>query len=393
MKAMKNAVYPVIMTGAAVLAWFCAVSGSGNRDEAFAEYFQKARINEGKQAYITAAEWYAKASEIKPDDAESLLLAAENFLRCGEKNMFLKYCRMAAESSGADDRPWVLMGQYYLDSGDAAKASGLMARVPESCRTEAVEEVKKKADSSFRKSYKKFADAKPFRDGYFAVSDGSLWGLADEDGDYCILPEYEDVGAFSKDEGVVPVCSEGVWMFVNADGQTCCVPSEKYTWLGAFGYGAAPFCCDGKYGYTDLEYNESSEKYDYAGAFSDGVAAVKKSGHWALINSDFKPLTEFEYDEIEVDDYGFCVKNGTVTARKDGKTVYLDTDGKETEYEKHYSCGLAPISSGDYQGYENAEGDIVIDAFFEEVTDFTDKGRALVREDGWWKVITLDIYR
>lgn len=392
MSGIRSFIYPAVMTAMICISWPCALENSGQADKEFAEYFQKAQINEQNQAYITAAEWYAKAAEVKPDE-EVLLLAAENFLRCEEKNMFLKYCRMAAEYEEAGDRPWLMLGQYYLDSGDAGKASDILSGVPETSRTEAVDELLTKVNCSFHKGYKKFSDAKPFYSGYCAVSDGNCWGLADEDGDWVILPEYDDMGAFSTTEEIVPVSRDGRWFFVNEEEQVKYAPSEKYTWLGAMESGLAPFCCEGKYGYTDTEYSEKTEKYDYAGSFSEGVAAVEKDGKWALINDSLRNVTGYDYDEISVDRYGFCVRNGRITAVRNGETVYLDTSGSELNDEKNLTCGLAPVSCGEFQGYEDKNGDTVIEAFFEEVTEFNENGRALVKEDGWWKIITLDVFR
>ena len=392
MKKIGNLVYPLALVMLMSLAWMNVCTSGGEDEKLFDEYFSNAQMNEEKQAYITAAEWYVKAAEIKPDE-DTLLLAAENFRKCDENDMFLRCCRRAAECEECTAKPWVLAGRYYLDNNKAAEAAKLLSEMPESCRNDETEDLMTEASGRFHTCYRSFNDAKPFHGEYFAACDGKLWGLADAEGQFFLAPEYDAVGAYDPEADLIPVCSEGIWKFVNEYGQTRFALSKEYTFLGSFGDGLAPFCREGKYGYIDLDYNESSERFEYAGSFSDGVAAVKKDGKWFLVNKDLAPVTNEKYDEIILDEYGFCAHGGVTEAIKDGKTVFLDKNGSEVSEKNHFSCGLAPVSAGSGEGYENEKGDIVIDAYFEKTTPFSPDGCALVKEDDAWKVITLDIYR
>lgn len=393
MKKLRLFVYPALLAVLTAFSWMKALGTAGTDEIRFSAFIQKAQTNEQKQAYITAAECYAAAAEIRPDDEDVLIHAAENYLRCDEGRLFLRYCRRAADLRSGNDSPWLLMCGYYLDTGDAAKARELLECIPEKCRSEKTEDMMSEITGRFQTGYKGYSDAGPFYGEYFAACDGKKWGLADEDGRFYILPEYDAVGAYNADEDILPVCSDGVWCFINESGQVRSVPSEKYTWLGAYSSGLAPFCCDGKYGYTDTDYNERPERYDYAGSFSENVAAVKKDGKWALVSPELKCITGFEYDEIITDEYGFCVHSGLVRALKNGREVIIGTDGRVSEYGKIYSCGLSPVAFGDSWGYEDENGNVVIDAYFDEVSDFSENGRAVVKEDDRWRVITLEVYR
>ena len=72
--------------------------------------------------------------------------------------------------------------------------------------------------------------------------------------------------------------------------------------------------------------------------------------------------------------------------------MYIDVSGEETKSERPYLCNLRPVKFGEFMGYENKQGDIVIEAYFDEVTDFSENGRAMIKEDGVWKMISLDVY-
>lgn len=393
MKNMKKYLFPCSLVLLMTFTWLNVLDGSGKDAAVCAGLIEKAQLNEEKEAFITAAGYYVKASEYTDDSTELLLLAAENFLKCGEDRQFVSCCRTAAENTPLNEKPWIMLGEYYLKRGEAGRTVEFLSEVPDEAMTDNILDVIARAESSFRKGYRTFIDAKPFYNGYCAVKDRDMWGLSDEQGSICILPEYDDIGAYNADEDAVPVCRNGEWCFINAENQVKYVPSENYTYLGALGSGYAPFCCDGKYGYTDMEYNERSEKYDFAGAFSEGVAAVSRDGMWALISPEMTHITDYVYDYIETDRYGFCCRGGVIRAVKSGERVFLSSNGEEISDGKVFSCGLAPADCGEFQGYENKNGDMVIDAFFDEVTDFSDNGRAIVCEDGRWKVITLDMYR
>lgn len=393
MVRIRTVLYPAAVAAMMIFAWICVAGNQDRTEDEFSELFRLAQTNEQNQAYITAAELYARAAEVRDGDDEVLVLAAENFLRCDEKKMFVKYCRKAMETCRENERPWLMMGQYYLESGEAAKAAELMSQVPAECRTEESDELEDRIRSSFHKSYKSFHDVKSFYEGYCAVYDGTRWGIADENGGYCLLPEYDDAGAYNADEEIFSVCSEGRWCFVNESGQVKYAFPEKYTWLGAYNSGLVPFCCNGVYGYTDLEYRERTEKYDCAGSFNEGVAAVRRNGKWALVNPSLEQITDFEYDDIHLDRYGFCARNGIIKAVISGEEIFLDLKGNRCARRPVYSCGLTPVRFGDFFGYENESGDIAVDAYFDEVTEFSENGRAAVKEDGRWRVITLDLYR
>lgn len=393
MKKIKKYVYPLSLLLLVSMAWARVLDGSGSDAAVCAEYVKNARINEEKQAYITAAGYYARAAEYDPENTELLIHAAENFLRCGENSRFINYCNTAAEKDTDSDVPWLMLGEYYLERGEADKTAELLRNMPEGAKSDKIYDLVSRAECSFRKGYRTFSDAMPFHGEYCAVRDRDFWGLMDEEGRYVIVPEYDDIGAYNPDEDIVPVSENGIWKFINSDSQVKYVPSEKYTYLGSYDAGLAPFCCDGEYGYTDLEYHEKPERYEYAGAFSDGTAAVKKNGRWALVDSELRCLTEYEFDDITLDRYGFCSHSGIICAVKDGKTVFLNSDGKENGSGKAFSCGLRPVKTGKSGGYENENGDIVIDEFFDEVSEFSENGRAMVCEDSRWKMITLDMYR
>ena len=144
---MKKYIFPPVLILLIFFSWM-NVLGNPDKDAAkYEEYIGKAELNEKNTAYITAAEYYAQAAEYTEDNAEIYLLAAENYKKCGEGNLFLKYSRLAAQKAPENDRPWVMMAEFCLERGEAGKAVNLLKEVPPSASTEKISELIADAES------------------------------------------------------------------------------------------------------------------------------------------------------------------------------------------------------------------------------------------------------
>ena len=261
----------VLFAGMAVLiasAWY-NVSGNTHRDEELLDdYLSRVSEHEEKEAYITAAGYCVKALEIRKDDAEIMLRAADNYLKCGDRNAFLKYCRMAAEEAPESDRSWLAMSEYYFGSGDIKTAMEYLEKATGNDMPEDIKNLGNHIRGSYSMGNKKFFGVKGFYNQYCAVSDEKgRWGLADENGQLQLVMKYDDIGACNTDEDIIPVCNEGKWYFSDLEGRIKYVPNRKYDYLGAYSCGFAPFSADGVYGYMRLDYKEETKTFDYAGAF------------------------------------------------------------------------------------------------------------------------------
>lgn len=387
----------VLFAGMAVLivsAWYNALGNTHRDEELLDDYLSRVSEHEEKEAYITAAGYCVKALEIRKDDAEIMLRAADNYLKCGDRNAFLKYCRMAAEEAPESDRSWLAMGEYYFESGDIKTAMECLEKAPGNDMPEDIKNLENHIRGSYSMGNKKFSCVKGFYNQYCAVSDEKgRWGLADENGQLQLVMKYDDIGACSTDEDVIPVCNEGKWYFSDLEGRIKYVPNRKYDYLGSYSCGFAPFSADGEYGYMRLDYKEETKKYDYAGAFSEGAAAVRKAGKWAVIDDSLNEITGYIFDDIELDDYGFCVKNGIISAVKNGKQVSLDVHGNEVSDKVQAVCGFTPVECDDLWGFADENGEVLTDICFDDVYEFSENGRTCVLQDGYWRIMILDLYR
>ncbi|MBP1565736.1 MAG: WG repeat-containing protein [Oscillospiraceae bacterium] len=384
-KSNKNEKYGVLVIMIVMIAvgWSGMLGSSDKEDLDY--YVSRAEEHEGKGAYITAVECYLKALELTPGNYEYMLKVAENYKNCDDRNGFFDYCDRAIGVDPENNRAYIMKAQYYIEDESYAKAIGVLTNAP--VTDEEMKEMLMDASYRYRTYVKSFEDTYGFYGQYAAVmSDEGKWGVIDSEGDMKISAKYDAVGGYNRHDDVVPVCRDGEWYFADINGNKKYVPNNNYTFLGTYRDGYAPVCLDSKYGYIDLMYKEYKMEYDFASSFAYGVAAVCKDGKWALINNSFENITDFEYDSIEVNEYGTCEFGEVITAVKDGQTVYLDLEGNVTEKTDVYFSGVTVTEKDGLFGFATQEKQ-VIDEIFEEATPFSDYGSAMVKTERGWQVI------
>ncbi len=391
---MKKSKFLILaaMLASTALSWVCVIRNSDSISREYDKYICAAQNHEKKQAYITAAENYKKALELDPGNYDLIIKTAENYYMCDEKNSFVQYCNMALSADSMQSKPYLLMSEYYCQRDEYSTALKLLLSAPQ--KNDIVQKIQS-IKYVYKTGYKTFAKVSGFYKGYSSVqSEKGKWGITDTSG-HTVLPyKYDEIGgAYDSQNDIVPVCYEGQWYFADIMGRKKYVPDRNCSFIGSYSCGYSPFKHEEKYGYMNLDYEEFNFEYDFAGAFSEETAAVMKNGKWALIDNKFNNITEFEYDSIELDKYGFCLSNGVIHAVKDGENICLDHNGKVTKEKNNYICGLKPCSEEGYWGYCNTDSEFAIDAMYEETLPFTADGSAFVKEKGMWYIISLKVYQ
>ena len=129
-----------------------------------------------------------------------------------------------------------------------------------------------------------------------------------------------------------------------------------------------------------------------AGHFSV-AAPVIMDGRWFLIDDGGSVIAglPYRYDMTVRDEVG-TFHEGYARVRSGGKTGYTGMNGEvviEATYEDGSSCfsdGLVAVRSGEYWGYLNAHGGVAIPFVFQHADDFS-HGMAAVEMNGKWGYI------
>ena len=139
---------------------------------------------------------------------------------------------------------------------------------------------------------------------------------------------------------------------------------------------------------------------DYISEIYNGHAKVRRDGFWGMIDIRGKLIIPCIYEQISTfSNYGIIVeKDGivfVVDSNNNRIALINDDAGKEAMFEEKMHIpdeNLTPIKQGEYWGYINAKGDIVIEPVFLEVKNFSN-GRAPVLTKSGWYIISLKEYK
>lgn len=421
----------------AAITWVAVVKGQVESRVSYKNYMKQAASFEEKGIYINALENYESALALDPNNFDIVMKMAEMYRQLGDYNGFLNMCDEAIAIQPKNATPYVRKAEYYIEHAqynEAIKVVKSASKIKDS------KEIKELNTTLSTKCIEKYVSFNAIGDwhiqdavNYVAVQENEKWGMTLKDGTRKIRLKHEYVGAYDEESGVIPCCLDGVYYYMDLEGNKRLIGDKDYQYLGSFGNGWAPAQRDGKYGYINTLFEEKNFEYDYAGAFSNNVAAVQKDGKWALISEKFKNITEFKYDEILVDSYGYCanfdlivVREGNeysfinhkgekvgketfegakmpasndsyIAIKKNGKWGYADQKGKviiKPQYQdaKSFAMGMAPIAVENRWGYINTDGKVVIEPKYFDAGVFSEDGSAPVKNSTSWNFLVLCEY-
>ncbi len=162
-------------------------------------------------------------------------------------------------------------------------------------------------------------DSYGFRDGLWAVFDGSSWGYINKKGEYKIPSQYDDASAFFN--GLAAVCVDGKWGYINKSGET--VIDYTYDEAGIFCDGLARVCRDGLYGFIDKDGKSViAPVYDYAYPhFSDGLCLIKYGNRYGYIDEKGEWIVNPQFDAA------LPFSEGLAAVSLEGMVGYIDKTG------------------------------------------------------------------
>lgn len=252
--------------------------------------------------------------------------------------------------------------------------------------------------------------------GYYDVKYASA-SLADvQEKEYEIVQEEEIVSRKLVNSRGSTIFDAGyAQMSVAQDGSSCFVCDQDGNWTRVdvsqnllarngevhFDYvgrlsanNIATAVIDEKYHFINEKMKVSGAEWEEAGTFCDGVNAVKKNGKWALVTTQtWGEVTEFPYTDIPRNSQDCCVAEGYgVVADERGYYIISAEDFQpvsENVFEemKAFECSQpTAYRKGDKWGFVNKQGQVYIEACYEDAKPFYN-GYAAVKENGLWGYI------
>ncbi len=400
MKKGNAALVLVALIVFTAIAWMGAIKGQSEDKAAYKDYMKKAALYEEKGIYVDALENYQNALELNPKEYDIVLKIADMYYKMGDINGFIATCDKAIAMSPEDPVPYVNKANYYISKAQYGEAIKVLKAATATIKdNEEINSLKAELSTKCIEKYVSLTTISSWHlqedVNYVAVEEKGKWGMTSKDGTRKIRLQYQYVGAYDAETGVIPCCFDGEYYYMDLKGNKKLIGEKDYQYLGSFGCGYAPAQLDGKYGYIDADFKEKKFEYEYAGAFANNVAAVKKDGKWALIDDKLKAVTGFDYDEILLDSNGFCSTFNIIVARKGDKYLFIDHNGKQVGKEKFDGASIAAsndsyiaVKKGDKWGYADQKGKIVIKPEFEGAKSFSMGMAPVMVEDRWGYINT-----
>lgn len=418
-------------------SWYMTLTGITDKASAYAKSSENAKKHEDKGMFIAAIEDYATVLGFSSDNYDALVATANDYYELGEYQQFEDTGKEIIEKYDADEGIFNKLMDYYVDKKKYSDALAylhvLMEKFPEN---EMIIDRYNSLKGSYSTKFNTYQWVGDFYHGYAACQAGTLkYASTNYNDELKVNLNYDWAGPYEAEIKGTPVLLDDAGVcYVNKKGQRILVPDFRAKYLGvlAGGYILAGDE-NGKYGYIKSDCSNATEmEFDNATALVNNFGAVKKGEKWAIIGSDFKPTTEFIFDDVVMDDNHVAtrgsvmwVKNGSgyqlvnrdgeavsdeiyeaarpfaskeaAAALKNGKWGFVGRDGVELtdfvyEDAKSFCAGFAPVKDKDgYWKYIDINGNICIDDNFTDAKAFDEKGVAFVqKEESYW--IMIDLY-
>lgn len=430
---MKRAVL-LGMTALFVLGWSVTARRLIEKPAEYRRLIQDAEHYESEKIYVKAIEAYKAAKAYKPGSVDLDCKIAFDYLALGNESSFIICCDSIDEAHHYPMQIVTVLADYYMDSERNEKAITLLQKAMKYHKNNPeLTERYEKLRYTYQNLYLSYDEIFPYRNDSAVVIQDGRYGLIDKNGKGMVKCQNDWMGVFSSDRSVMPVREDGEFFFANGSGYRVEVPEkgQEVEELGTVCNGIAYARINGKYGYINGKFHELSQfSWDGATVIQNGFGAVCKDGKWALIDNKFSLVTDYIYDDVKTDEYGYCSISGRAfvkardgyrmvngkgeqigdmafqdaapfqteqpTAVKIGeKWGFINMDGQmviEPQYEnaEAYSNGLAPVQTVSGWGYIDRNNELVIWDSFMEAHAFY-KGVAPVKENGYWTVIELNV--
>lgn len=379
------------------LSWYTAVSEAVNRPKQAKEHMQKAAELEEKEIYVDAVTEYEQVLEYEPDNAEAYIRMAQAYLKSGNTNKFTSICAKTAEECQDNDEALNMLMNYYVENDYKDEAVRYLKDfVKEYPDNQNAKDWFTRLKGSYTELYCSFDKMGEIVNGSMAVMKEGLYGIVDEMGQEIVECEYKETHPFSENGFALAQKEDGAYIYVDRDGQTRKVPDSEYQDLGMISEERAAACKGGKYGYLDEEMEAAGKfSWDELTGIKNSTGAARKDKKWVLVDKEGKAKGDKKYDDVIMDDDGFCSNQKCIFVKEKKGYHLINTKGKRIgklsfDDAKAFSeDGYAAVCHEGKWGFVNEDGELVIGYTYEDAQSFGN-GLAAVYEKGKWGYIDME---
>ncbi|MGN0141221.1 MAG: WG repeat-containing protein [Roseburia sp.] len=385
----------VVISILTILGWLSFILDIVKSNSAYEENISKAEEWSAMGLYQRAVDAYGTAIEYKESaqDWNQMILACEKRY-AEDEDYYSEYLEMLEDAVTAYpeniDFYKQLVTLYEADGKYTTAYLYLKKAVDEKIADEELIQMYKECKYLTHLQDAEY-DAFSSEMGGYAVKSNGKWDNLTTSGYYEDRTGYVYLNQRSED-GIQLYVTETDGRLINKDGLVMGIFPFLCTEAGVFSEDYIAVKMQDTYDYYDAFARKIFGGYDVAGSFYNGTAAVEQKDGWHVIDTE-GVSSDDTYADIVLDNCGFYNRYGVVLAAAEpGKyQIYNDKWEKANEF----SCDdidfctsdhLMAYRNGNYWGYVDDEGNVVIEPQYEAAKSFSN-GLAAVCIDGKWGFI------
>lgn len=407
-------VFSILIGLLIVISWVTVIYRNGTLPREYANALADVRNACDEGYYVEAQELLNEALALQPDSSsyEADELQRDIYKGLNSEYKYVNLLQRMIKDYPEQSENYESLIQYYYDSQsykDLSRCLEEYARLwPES---NVIQTMYDKFEHQYRIKNTQYYDVKYVEADMISIQkkeyeedDGTGETyinriITASDGDVIFDEKMKDV-SISSDESMFFVCDQdNKWVLVDSSMNLIAKNNDvKFEWIGRQGEnGIAPALINSEYHYINRRMVPNERTWDYASAFRDDRAAVCSNGSWALATTDtLTTLTEYPYKDIAINDSGFCTVDGIAVVEDEGGYCVFDSekmtplsDNRYEEIKAFNERQPAAYRKGNKWGFVSPDGNVFIDAEYEDAKSYSN-GYAAVKRNGLWGIINKD---
>lgn len=388
----------VAMLALLVLGWVRSIDSIVVTKSGYESYYEIATQKREKQLYGLAIKNYkaALAEESRTECVEALAQTCLEYYQSDTSYSAQSLCMNTLEDLIGTypqiSAPYEAEAQLNMDKKDYSAVKTLCEKADTNgASTDTLKALRQQLVYKYTYAgYGGYTDYRTPCAGYYAVCNGSNWGVVSTEGEEAVEPSAVMIS--SVGEGNYYVASDGTASYIrNLDGYTYANLDFVAEDAGVMAEGLVPIQTGGKYAYYNADGEKQFGDYDAASTFCNGKAAVKNGDAWSIIDATGAVQGSDTFEDLAFSSSGLFNGASAIVAKKNGKFALYDENlaqiGSFTcdEVDLLTSEGFAYAVDGKW-GFADYAGNVLIEPQYEGAKSFSN-GIATVQQDGVWFLI------
>lgn len=393
----ERIILSVFLIAMVALAWYSQITLNVNQTQKYDELIESAESYVEQKLFQKAIFDYEDALKIKESESvrEKWMDAYLSALDDGviKQKDYIKameeFCTIYPKRTDV----WEKIISQLIDSKSYKDAKKYYNKaVQAGAKSEKLDDLGDIIEYSFSENKRIYTKVIGSSNGYHTVFNDKKWGVMGSDGEWIYECDYLHIGPSGNTDEFLVTTDKGLRV-LDKSSVVQAIIEEEFKDSKMISDSIIPVY-DGKawryYDYSENKYILDS--YENVSSFCDGNAYIKKDGKWYLINKSGEVTDGVSFDNIIMLDNGeFSYKN-IMIASNDGKCDIYNSDGKKlsdigaSDMDFYFGDLIAFKDGNGKWGFVDKDGNIKIEAQFDEAKSFSG-GLAAVKKDEKWGFI------